>query len=223
MTPFASEEQKMYNAVKSLYTAQGRNPILVPSTVRLEVAASTSSNQFNFSLFDYEALNFNTELRLNQQDNFTAVYWGLFAAKPGSSTAINFDLYSYGNESVFSSANTGESVNGALQQGYISVVVNNVKYIDRYSSRKFINRGFAQTAAGYGVNDGTTPVVTSTVQDQVDGWSGLSPVGSLFTLRGNANVQISFNIPTTMTAVESNQRWVLLMYGYKALDGSKTA
>lgn len=222
MTPFASEEQKMYNAVKSLYTSQGRNPILVPSTVRLEVAANITQNQFTFSLFDYEALNFNTELRLNQQDNFTAVYWGLFAAKPASSTSINFDLYSYGNEITFSSANTGESVNGALQQGYLSVVVNNVKYIDRYSSRKFIQRGATQFGTGYGAAS-ATPAVASTVQDEVDGWSGLSPVGSLFTLRGNANVQISFNIPTTMTAVESNQRWVLLMYGYKALDGSKTA
>ena len=222
MTPFASEEQKIYNAVKSLYTAQGRNPILVPSTVRLEVAANITQNQFNFSLFDYEALNFNTELRLNQQDNFTAVYWGLFAAKPANSTSINFDLYSYGNQNIFS-GDSGRSINGALQQGYMSIIVNNVKYIDKYSTRKFIYRGFNQTQSGYGVNDGTTPIVTSTVQDTVNGSDGLAPIGSLFTLKGNANVQITLNLPVKLVGTEPTQRWVLLMYGYKALDGASTS
>jgi len=193
------------------------SPVIVPSTLRSEVALSTSNN-FNFVIQRDQGSAFNTEIRLNLKDAFTITDIGFFVAKPSSATDINFKPYTYPSEKVFSAANTGESLTGLYSNGRLSITKDQVKYIENWDLYKHYYSPAIQQAvsyAGYTTTDATLPDAI----DQQDGSEyGFVSLATPFTFTGSDNVQIQVTTPLSLTAVESNSRLILMFRGFIAYN-----
>lgn len=186
--------------------------VLSQSYLRLEVALSTSKTNYQFPILQNDNTNgaaFNTENRLALQDAFYVSSIGLFFCKPSSSTDTTFQLVSYPNASIFSTANTAASLftwyNSSLQ-----LIVNNRQIIPSYDLYRHYSVPQQQTTANA---DYTTSGIS--YKDQQSGAdSGFYPVEPGWVIVGSKNNVLSVNLPASMAAVETNSRAVIIVRGH---------
>jgi hypothetical protein len=188
--------------------------VLSQGYIRTEVALSTTKTSYQFPILVNDNINgssFNTSNLLNLQDAFYVSSFGLFFCKPSSSTDTTFQMVTYPNASIFSTANTASSLftwyNSSLQ-----LVVNNRQIIPSYDLYRHYSVPQQQTTSNA---DYTTSGIS--YKDQQSGAdSGFYPVEPGWVLVGSKNNTLTVNLPQAMTAVETNSRAILIFRGHLA-------
>ena len=207
--------EKAKQAINSAGFSLGQ-AVLSQSYLRLEVALSTSITNYQFPVLtnDVSASNttsYNTEQRLNLQDAFVCSSIGLFFCKPSSSTATNFQLVTYPNASIFSTANTATSLFNWYNSS-LSLTVNNRQIVPAYDLYRHYSVPQQQETANA---DYTTSAIN--YKDQQSGAdSAFYPVEPAWVFVGSKQNVLQVQLPTAMAAVESNSRAVLVLRGHLA-------
>lgn len=195
---------------------------LTQSQIRSEVAMSASVTRFHFPVTINDSQNgnaFNTEKRLQLQDVFIVSAIALAVAKPASATDGMFDLFTYSNLTTFAAANTAASVRGAYANGNLSMIVDNDQVLPYFPTNVLYRAPFTQQ----GVNLGYTTSAVNVVDSRDGSNDSIFQIEPNLILAGNAQIDISLNLPAAMTAVETGSRFVLLMYGLLAQNCTKIA
>ena len=190
--------------------------VLSQSYLRLEVALSTTITSYQFPVLtnDVSSSNtssFNTEQRLNLQDAFVCSSIGLFFCKPSSTTATNFQLFTYPNSQNFSASNTASSLLNWYNSS-LTLTVNNRQIVPAYDLYRHYSVPMQQqvTAPYYSAN-------TATFLDQQSGAdSAFYPVEPAWVLVGSKQNSLQVQLPQAMAAVETNSRAVLILRGHLA-------
>jgi hypothetical protein len=188
--------------------------VLSQGYIRTEVALSTTKTSYQFPILVNDNINgssFNTSNLLNLQDAFYVSSIGLFFAKPSSATDTTFQLATYPNASIFSTANTASSLftwyNSSLQ-----LTVNNRQIIPSYDLYRHYSVPQQQTTTNA---DYTTSAIN--YKDQQSGAdSGFYPVEPGWVLVGSKNNTLIVNLPQALTAVEANSRAIIIFRGHLA-------
>jgi len=189
--------------------------VLSQSYLRLEVALSTTQTNYQFPVLVNDtttgAAQFNTENRLNLQDAFYASHMGLFFAKPGSSTATNFQMCTYPNTGIFSSSNTATSLYNWYNAN-MSLTINNRQIIPSLDLYRFYDVPQQQQTANA---DYTTSGIN--YKDQQSGAeSAFYPVEPGIVFVGSKQNVLQIQLKEAMQAVESNSRAILIFRGHLA-------
>lgn len=208
---FEKAKQAINNAGFSLGQA-----VLSQSYLRLEVGLSTSITNYQFPVLvnDVSSSNttsFNTEQRLNLQDAFVCSSIGLFFCKPSSSTATNFQLVTYPNAQIFTTANTATSLFNWYNSS-LTLTVNNRQIVPAYDLYRHysVPQTQQQTAPYYAAN-------TEAFKDQQSGAdSAFYPIEPAWVLVGSKQNTLQVQLPSAMAAVETNSRAVLILRGHLA-------
>lgn len=218
-------QREIFDNARALLSANGYNVAqakLTQSQLRSEAAMSASVTRFHMPILINDSQNgnaFNTEKRLQLQDVFIVSAIALAVAKPASATDGMYDLFTYGNSTVFSASNTAASVKGAYANGNLSMIVDNDQVLPYLPTNLLYRAPITQQGANVGY---TTSGVNLT--DSRDGSNdGIFQIEPNFILSGNAQIDVSLNLPAALTAVETNSRFVLLFYGLLAQNCSKVA
>ena len=218
-------QREIFDNARALLSANGYNVAqakLTQSQLRSEAAMSASVTRFHMPILINDSQNgnaFNTEKRLQLQDVFIVSAIALAVAKPASATDGMFDLFTYGNSTVFGASNTAASVKGAYANGNLSMIVDNDQVLPYLPTNLLYRAPITQQGANVGY---TTSGVNLT--DSRDGSNdGIFQIEPNFILSGNAQIDVSLNLPAALTAVEANSRFVLLFYGLLAQNCSKVA
>jgi hypothetical protein len=221
--------RQAFKAVKSAYlNAGGREPIVTPSDLRLEVLVSQNKNAYQFKILsnetnpDFAAGFSNTEIRLNINDSFWAVLAGLYIALPASATDAEYKLYSYPNPTKFTAA-IADALNMFFNNCTLDIDVNNVKYIQNFSTMRFRNSGVSQEGLGATSSTAAPAAIPSTLLDQFSGNdSGLSALGTLIEMPGQKKTLITLNAPTGLSvAPGATTRLIFVLRGFLALNASQ--
>jgi hypothetical protein len=132
-------------------------------------------------------------------------------AKPSSSTDTTFQLVSYPDASIFSTANTASSLY-SFYNGSMSLTVNNRQIVPSYpvSRHYWVPQQQTTTNADY-----TTSAIN--YRNQMDGSeSGYAPIEPGWVFVGSKQNILQINLPASLTAVESNSRVVVILAGHLA-------
>ena len=195
---------------------------LTQSQIRSEVAMSDSVTRFHFPVTINDSQNgnaFNTEKRLQLQDVFIVSSIALAVAVPASGTDAMYELFTYSNLTKFATANTAESVRGAYSNGNLSMIVDNDQVLPFFPTNCLYRAPITQE----GVDVGYTASGVNLVDSRDGSNDSIFQIEPNLILAGNAQIDISLNLPGAMTAVEANSRFVLLMYGLLAQNCTKIA
>ena len=189
--------------------------VLSQSYLRSEVALSTSRTSYQFPILVNDssagAAPTNTSFLLALQDAFYISAIGVYFCKPSSSTDTTFQLVTYPNASIFSTANTASSLY-SFYNGNLSMTINNRQVVSGIDIYRFYSVPQQQQTANA---DYTTSAIN--YKDQQDGsMSGLYPIEPGIVLSGSKQNIVTINIPAALAAVESNSRVVLYMTGHLA-------
>jgi hypothetical protein len=211
-------KRKQLALVKDQYASNGRKPIIVDSVIRAEVAMSANQQNFVFNLGETNGgTTFNTEQRIALNDGFSIFEVGVFIAKPSSSTASNFKLYSYPNASVFSTTNVKESLDGFYNNGTLNIQKDQVNYLQNFPL--LFNRFVPEVQDGLTYGYTTSGATAPNGLDAFDGnQDGFTPLAAYINITGRDSLNVNIQIPTGLVAVESNQRAILILKGYKAYN-----
>lgn len=197
------------------------NAILTQSFLRAEVAMSASQSQYQLPLIVTQnngATQFATEKRLQLTDVFIVSSINVQAAKPASSTDAGFKLYNYGNTTVFSTTTCAAAIDGAYANGFLSMLIDNQQMLPAWDLDQHYCAPRTQQSSIVYYSGGTAV----TTQDSRDGSNdGIQLVEPNFVLAGNFNIQLTLNTIQSMSAVESNSRWVVRFRGILAQNCSK--
>jgi hypothetical protein len=180
--------------------------VLSQSYIRSEVILSTTATRYRFPLLvnDNFSTVTNTSNLLNLQDAFYISHAALFFAKPSSSTDTTFQLVTYPNSIIFSTANTSASLY-TWYNGYLSLTVNNRVIWPQLDMYRFYDVPQTQ--------DGSAAAV---IDQQKGSDSALYPIEPGVVLVGSKQNILEAILPATMTAVESNSRAILYLAGHLA-------
>lgn len=180
---------------------------MTQSVLRSEVLMSTSSNELHLPILTNDNQNgnaFNTEVRLKLTDVALVTEMLVRVAKPSSATDAAFFHYGYGNTTVFSTANTANSINGAYANGNLKLLINNQQTVPALDLWRFYNAPSTQQGANVGY--------TTSGVNQVDSYqgavSGVYPIQPFWVLSGNDNIDLRINTVVGMAAIETNSRWI---------------
>lgn len=210
-------KRKQLSLIKAAYAAQGRKPVIVDASLRLETAMAANQQQFNFYAGTGQGSVFNTEVRLDLNDGFSIFEIGLFVAKPASTTSTIFKLYSYPNASVFSTSNVATSLDGFYNQGKLNISKDQVNYLENYPTLncRFVQQTQEGLTFGYTTSGATLPNGLDNFDGNNDGYTSLAaPIN----ITGRDSLNINISIPAGLTAVETYQRAVLVFRGFKAYN-----
>jgi hypothetical protein len=204
----------VFENAKSLVQNAGFNvnqAVLSQSYIRSEIAMSTSITNYHVPVLINDTQNgsaYATENRLQLQDAFVISQVGIFIAKPSSSTATNFQYYTYPNKVVFSTTNSVAALYN-LYNGQMNYTVNNRQIapsVDVYRSL------FVPTS-----QEG---IYTGTSNTGIDGNdasdNGYYPCEPNIVLVGSKNNQINIQLPSAISVVESNARIIVIFRGILA-------
>lgn len=218
-------QREIFDNAKALLQQNGYNVAaakLTQSVIRSEVAMTTGSTRFHFPILINDSQNgnaFSTEKRLQLQDVFIVSAQVLAVCKPSSATDGGFDLFTYPNLTVFSTANTAAAIRGAYANGNISVAVDNDQVVPFLPTNWFYKAPFTQQAA----NVDYTASGISLLDSRDGSQDGIVQIEPNLIWSGNSQIDVNLNLPSAMAAVESNSRFVLLSYGLLAQNCSKVA
>lgn len=189
--------------------------VLSQSYLRLEVALSTTNTLYQFPVLVNDtstgAAQYNTENRLNLQDAFYASSMLLAFCKPASSTDTSFQLVTYPNASIFTTANTATSLFNWYNAS-MSLTVNNRQILPSYDLYRHYDVPQQQTTANA---DYTTSGIN--YKDQQSGAnSGFYPIEPGIVFVGSKQNVLQIQLKSAMAAVESNSRAVIILRGHLA-------
>lgn len=190
--------------------------VLSQSYLRLEVALSTTVTNYQFPVLQNDvsstnSTSFSTERRLALQDSFVCSSFGLFFAKPSSSTATNFQLVTYPNASIFSGANTATSLYNWYNSS-LSLTVNNRQIVPAYDLYRHYSVPMQQETANA---DYSASAIN--YKDEQDGAeSGFYPIEPAWVLVGSKQNVLQVQLAASMAAVETNSRAIIIMRGHLA-------
>jgi hypothetical protein len=208
---FEKAKRGIKNAGFSLNTA-----VLSQSYLRSELPLSTSKTNYQFPILvndnsQVAGGNFNTTALLALQDAFYVSHIGLFFAKPSSSTDTTFQLVTYPNAQIFSTANTASSL-FSFYNGAMSITVNNRQIVPSLDLYRFYNVPQQQSVSNAYY---TTSAIA--FKDQQDGSSSaLYPIEPGIVFSGSKQNIVSINIPASLAAIETSSRVVLYFAGHLA-------
>jgi len=190
--------------------------VLSQSYLRSELPLSTTKTLYQFPILvndnsQVSGGNFNTTNLLQLQDAFFVSHIGLFWAKPSSSTDTTFQLVTYPNAQIFSTANTASSLYSFVN-GNLSITVNNRQIVPSLDLYRFYNVPQQQSVANaYYSASGAA------FKDQQDGSSsGLYPIEPGIVFSGSKQNIVQIQIPSALAAVETNSRVILYFAGHLA-------
>jgi hypothetical protein len=185
--------------------------VLSQSYLRSEVVLSTSQTRYRFPILVNDNFGIgggltttSTTQLLQLQDAFYISHIGLYFAKPTSSTDSTFQLCTYPNAIIFSTANTASSLY-QFYNGYMTLTVNNRVVLPNLDGYRFYDVPQTQ--------DGSAAAV---IDQQKGSDSALYPIEPGIVLVGSKQNVLEFILPASLTAVETNSRAVVIMYGHLA-------
>lgn len=190
--------------------------VLSQSYLRLEVPLSTTQTSYQFPVLVNDIAStgnaaFSTEQRLNLQDVFVASGMLLAFGKPSSATDSSYQLVTYPNASIFSTANTATSLY-QWYNGTMSVTINNRQIVPAYDLYRHYDVPQQQTTANA---DYSTSGIN--YKDQQKGsMSGVCPIEPSWVFVGSKQNVLQVNLKSAMTAVETYSRAVLIFFGHLA-------
>lgn len=188
--------------------------VLSQSFLRLEVDLSTTKTLYQFPILVNDQTTGsakNTEQRLNLQDAFYASSMGLFFAKPSSATDTTFQLVTYPNASIFSTANTASSLY-SFYNGIMQLTVNNRQIIPAYDLYRHYEVPQQQTTANA---DYTASGIT--YKDQQSGAnSAMYPIEPGIVFVGSKQNTLQVTLAAALAAVETNSRAIIILRGHLA-------
>lgn len=190
-----------------------KNAKLTSGTLRTEVAANTTQAAYKFPVVinnSTPSAVFNTMVLLPLQDWFIVEQIGVFAAKTLGATDATFALNSFPDAAVFTTANTAVSLY-CLYNGNMSLIIDNNVVVNQWDIQRHLLVPTQQTAAA-AYYTGSTINYKS---EQDGSTSGFYPCEPLLVFNGAANIDFSINMPAAFTAVESNQRIVVILRGIR--------
>lgn len=186
--------------------------VLSQSFLRSELTLSTTKTLYQFPILvndNSQGTPPSTANLLALQDAFYCSSIGIFFAKPSSSTDTTFQLVTYPNASIFSTANTASSLY-SFYNASLSLTVNNRQIVPSYDVYRHYSVPQQQTTANA---DYTTSAIN--YKDQQSGAdSGFYPVEPGWVMVGSKQNVLQINLPAALTAVESNSRVVIIMRGH---------
>lgn len=185
---------------------------ITQSDLRLEQPLTTTNNLLTFPVLNniqnQAGGQFNTEIRLAQQDTFVPTRIGIFFGLPTSSTDTSFKLYPYPSPFVFTNAAAME----AFYAGKLQITINNDKYIKNWMLMRHRKVNQTQQTAAYGAG---SPL------DQMDmDEDGFVPMQPYCLLGGAADMDVAMPLPLAPTAVDANTRIVLIFRGLIAQNST---
>jgi len=180
--------------------------VLSQSYIRSEVLLSTTATRYRFPLLvnDNFSTVTNTSQLLNLQDAFYVSHAAIFFAKPSGATNTQFQLVTYPNAIIFSTANTAASLY-TWYNGYATLTVNNRVIWPALDIYRFYDVPMTQDSSATGVID-----------EQKGSDSALYPIEPGVVLVGSKQNVLEVILPATMQAVEENSRAVLYLAGHLA-------
>jgi hypothetical protein len=206
---FEKAKQAIQNAGFSLGQA-----VLSQSYLRTELTLSTTKTLYQFPILindNSQGTPPNTVNLLNLQDAFYCSSLFIGFCKPSSSTDTTFQLVTYPNASIFSTANTASSLY-SFYNGSLSLTINNRQVVPSYDVYRHYSVPQQQTTTNA---DYTTSSIN--YKDQQSGAdSGFYPVEPGWVFVGSKQNILQINLPAALTAVESNSRVVVVMRGHLA-------
>lgn len=195
---------------------------LTQSEIRCEIAMSTATNRYHLPILVNDQQNgaaFPSENRLRLTDVFVVSGIRMYAAEAASATAAAGRLYTYGNRTVFSTANTATSIDNAYANGFLTGLIDNDQVLPYWATNKHWSVPTTQDAA----NADYTASAISLVDSSDNSEASFYPVEPNIVLAGNSNLDFNFNTVAAMTAVESFSRWVFIFDGVLAQNVSTIA
>lgn len=203
--------EKAKNAIQSAGFSLSQ-AVLSQSFLRTELTLSTSKTLYQFPILvndNSQGSPTNTSNLLALQDAFYCSSIGIFFAKPSSSTDTTFQLVTYPNASIFSTANTASSLY-SFYNASLSLTVNNRQIVPSYDVYRHYSVPQQQTTTNA---DYTTSAIN--YKDQQSGAdSAFYPVEPGWVMVGSKQNILQINLPAALTAVETNSRVVIIMRGH---------
>lgn len=208
------------NFARARAWAEGRK--LAQGEVRSEVLLTATSTSFNFAVTTTDVnssnANFNTEVRLNQQDSLIVADYGIFLRNPASATSTIDRLLTYGNPSIFTTANVATALNGTFYgSGYFRLTVNNDVIIP---NRGLLNHYYVpqtQNTTFVAAATGDQIAKTDQFRGAEDGYVVTEPNICLI---GSKKYIPQIVLPANLAAVETFQRAVLIFRGILAQNST---
>ena len=212
--PTSANVRMSFDKAKAILASKGVNTnaaILSQSFLRTELQATTTTTNYQFGLLVNQnpmgTTPFNTEQRLNINDVFVCNRIGIFVAKPSSSTDTTFSLDTYPVPSIYSTANTASSLNTLYYNGKLSLTLDNRNIVTAWDVRRHLVIPETQS--------NTPPTGGVAAKDQkylCD--DGFYPIEPIWFISGTSNVNLNITLPAALTAVESNERIVVILDGF---------
>jgi hypothetical protein len=213
--------RQAYTVIKNAYKAKQRNPVTTASDLRSLVPVVSGKTQYTFPIIvGDDTNNYPEALLLNRADAFTAIEMGLFIAKKSSATDVAYDIFSYPNSVEFGSE--ADAFRTLFNNSTINATINNVQYLQNFSTQRFRTTGTTQNGLGSGVQVTATPSnVLSTVVDEFNSGYGFTAVVPTLQLSGTSKIDLTVNLPTGLTQAGSGQYVIILaLRGFLSLGAS---
>jgi hypothetical protein len=208
--------RQAYTVIKNAYKAKQRNPVTTASDLKTLVPVVTGKTSYTFPIIvGDDTNNYPEGILLNRADAFTAVEMGLFIGKKSAVSDTTYDLFSYPNSVEFG-ATDSDTFKTLFNHASINATINNVQYLQNFSTERFRTAGTTQSGLGYG---GTG--LTSTVTDEFNSGYGFTAIVPTLQLSGTSKIEISVNLPQGLTAAASGQYVIILaLRGFLSLGAS---
>ena len=218
--------RQAYSTIKSAYRQKQRNPVTTASDLRLVVPMSATKTNYSFPILaGDDTTNNPTAILLNRADAFTATEIGLFIGTASSSTDTTFDWYSYGNGvgsgnlGATLPANFNASMKTLFNNSVINIAINNVQYLQNYSTLRLRKAPITQSGLGYAGGP-----VTSTVVDSFSGETdGYYPLVPTLQLSGTSKIDVQLLLPQSLANIPAgtNVGYIMIAFrGFLSLGAS---
>lgn len=174
---------------------------LTQSVLRLEQQLSITTARYQFSALKVDngpsGTQFNTEVRLNQQDSFVVSSMGMYIGEPSSATDTTWIDHTYPNPLTF--VGTGEAVAlETLYKSQLRMTINNIVVMPTLYTSRFRKVGAAQKVTAAANQNGIG-------NDQIDMSSdGLMLVEPNIYIIGSKQNLIELILPVALSAVSAS-------------------
>jgi hypothetical protein len=205
--------EKAKNAIQQAGFSLGQ-AVLSQSYLRTELLLSTSKTLYQFPILvndNGQGTPPNTAKLLNLQDAFYCSSLFIGFAKPSSSTDTTFQVVTYPNAGIFSTANTASSLY-SFYNGNLSLTVNNRQIVPAYDVYRHYD--VPQTQGTTNAYYATSGITSRDQQSGAD--SGFYPIEPGWVMVGSKQNTLQIELPASLAAIETNSRVVLIMRGHLA-------
>ena len=211
--------RQAYTVIKNAYKAKQRNPVTTASDLKSIVPVVTGKTSYTFPIIvGDDTNNYPEGILLNRADAFTAIEMGLFIGKKSSTSDTTYDIYSYPNSVEFGAE--ADAFKTLFNHSAINATINNVQYLQNFSTERFRSVGTTQAGLGYGAAS-ATPTVASTVTDEFNSSYGFSAIVPTLQLSGTSKIELTLNLPSGLTAAGSGSYVIILcLRGFLSLGAS---